>query len=126
MNTKIVRHDQSDLLVVGSGSLLALSTNWYWLIPTAVTAVILTSWWMVRQALHDPPLIYRILNQIHGIIGLLVGLKAIFGLLEISQIRSPQWWSLRFGVLQDPDLIFAESMMRSVRLFGKTGRMKIQ
>ena len=120
LNTKIVRHDQSDLLVVGSGSLLALSTTWYWLIPTAVTAVILTSWWMVRKTLHDPPLIYRILNQIHGIIGLLVGLKAIFGLVEISQIRSPQWWSLRFGVMQDPDLIFAESMMRSVRLFGKT------
>ena len=120
LNTKIVRHDQSDLFVVGSGSLLALSTTWYWLIPTAVTAVILTSWWMVRKTLHDPPLIYRILNQIHGIIGLLVGLKAISGLVEISQIRSPKWWSLRFGVMQDPDLIFAESMMRSVRLFGKT------
>ena len=120
LNTKIVRHDQSDLIVVGSGSLLALSTTWYWLIPTAVTAVILTSWWMVRKTLHDPPLTHRILNQIHGVIGLLVGLKAIFGLVEVSQIRSPQWWSLRFGVMQDPDLIFAESMMRSVRLFGKT------
>lgn len=120
LNAKIVRHDQSDLLVVGSGSLLALSTSWYWLIPTAVAAVLLTSWWMVRKTLHDPPFTHRILNHIHGIIGFLVGLKAIFGLAEISQIRSPQWWSLRFGVMQDPDLIFAESMMRSVRLFGKT------
>ena len=43
------QNDNNEILVIISGTIIALSTFWYWLIPTALALGVLTAWLTLRK-----------------------------------------------------------------------------
>ena len=110
--------NSNDLLLICSGTLIALSTSWYWLISTAFAFF----FWVVLRHLRES-------NRASGFkqsklqcvlvaAAIVMSVKSALHLSSLAEIRNPLWWNLRYGVSQDPDLIFFESMMQSVKNFG--------
>ena len=46
--------------------------------------------------------------------------NALLVLSSLERIRNPVWWVWRFAKIQDPDVLFAESMMHSVGMYGNS------
>ncbi|MCX6537096.1 MAG: hypothetical protein NT119_11200, partial [Actinobacteria bacterium] len=110
-----------DLTLIFSGTLIALSTSWYWLITTAIAVFL----WVILQFLRDSNRRNLAPNSKWQAILVLgaasMSVRALYDLSSLSEIRNPLWWNLRFGVLQDPDGVFYESMMNSTRYLGNQG-----
>ncbi len=108
------------LLVIFCGTLVALSTSWYWLIPTALVCTGAIVWLLLRETVRSfgakTYLVYRVALLLLGY----YALQVLIDLTRVETIRNPNWWSLRFGVLQDPDVVFNESMINSVQKFGSS------
>ena len=112
--------DFNEIFVVISGTVIALSTSWYWLIPTAVAISVLTAWAILR---NTSPVLTKKQNlfvNVFGLVGLALATNALLGLSSLEKIRNPLWWSWRFAKIQDPDVLFGESMMHSVGMFGNS------
>ncbi|NDF84218.1 MAG: hypothetical protein EB144_03990, partial [Actinobacteria bacterium] len=114
----INRNPRFELLVICCGTLVALSTSWYWLVPTALVSTGFVAWLLLREnfaALGAKS--YWAYKAILIPLGY-YAVRALLNLTHVETIRNPNWWSLRFGVLQDPDVVFNESMINSVQRFG--------
>lgn len=116
----LLHHDRPmfQLLVVISGTLFALSTSWFWLVPTAlIFAGILVVFESFKIFLTRAKLV----QSIRFFLILLLtffGIRTVLNLARVEEIRNPVWWSLRFGLIEDADLVFNESMINSVATFG--------
>ena len=110
--------NSNDVLLICSGTLIALSTSWYWLISTAFAFF----FWVVLRHLRES-------NRASGFkqskfqcvlvaAAIVMSVKSALHLSSLAEIRNPLWWNLRYGVSQDPDLIFFESMMQSAKNLG--------
>lgn len=114
----INRNPRFELLVICCGTLVALSTSWYWLVPTALVSTGFVAWLLLREnfaALGAKSYwAYKVILIPLGY----YAVRALLNLTHVETIRNPNWWSLRFGVLQDPDVVFNESMINSVQRFG--------
>ena len=108
------------LLVIFCGTLVALSTSWYWLIPTALVCTGAIVWLLLRETVRSfgakTYLVYKAALLPLGY----CAIQVLVDLMRVETIRNPNWWSLRFGVLQDPDVVFNESMINSVQKFGSS------
>ncbi len=108
------------LLVIFCGTLVALSTSWYWLIPTALVCTGAIVWLLLRETVRSfgakSYLVYKVALLPLGF----YALQVLIDLTRVETIRNPNWWSLRFGVLQDPDVVFNESMINSVQKYGSS------
>ena len=108
------------LLVIFCGTLVALSTSWYWLIPTALVCTGAIVWLLLRETVRSfgakTYLVYKVAWLPLGY----YAIQVLIDLTRVETIRNPNWWSLRFGVLQDPDVVFNESMINSVQKFGSS------
>ncbi|MSZ67822.1 MAG: hypothetical protein F2712_04040, partial [Actinobacteria bacterium] len=115
----LVKNENSnDIFLICSGTLIALSTSWYWLISTAFAFF----FWVVLRHLRES-------NRAAGFkqskfqcvlvaAAIVMSVKSALHLSSLAEIRNPLWWNLRYGVSQDPDLIFFESMMQSAKNLG--------
>lgn len=113
----------NELFLLFSGTLIALSTSWYWLISCAVAVflwVVLHYW---RASNRESGASNSKRQSVLLVAAGLVSIRAVSDLSSLAEIRHPLWWNLRFGVLQDPDLIFAESMVNSTKNFGNQGNI---
>ena len=113
-------HGFNELFILFSGTLIALSTSWYWLIPTALASGVLTTWAVLHSRWIVSSKAERYLVHVVGGIGLTLSVYALSTLNSLEKIRNPVWWSWRFAKIQDPDVLFGESMMHSVGLFGNS------
>lgn len=113
-------NDVSEILIIVSGTLIALSTSWYWLIPTAVAISFLTMWAILRINKESVTSKHKLFINLVGTVGVILLARAMPGLNALENIRNPVWWSWRFAKIQDPDVLFIESMMHSVGMFGNT------
>ena len=108
------------LSVIFCGTLVALSTSWYWLIPTALVCTGAIVWLLLRETVRSfgakTFLVYKVALLPLGY----YAIQVLIDLTRVETIRNPYWWSLRFGVLQDPDVVFNESMINSVQKFGSS------
>ena len=52
------------------------------------------------------------------VVGLVLLANALLVLSSLERIRNPVWWVWRFAKIQDPDVLFSESMMHSVGMYG--------
>ena len=105
------------LVVLATGTLIALSNSWYWLIPSSLVLLSLVAWFVGRESLSKHPRGARFWNL--AIVPISVfGFVALQKLTEVETIRNQLWWSLRKAVNEDPDLVFNESMINSVSRFG--------
>ncbi len=109
-----------EIFILFSGTLIALSTSWYWLIPTALASGLLTAWAVMRRSWSVRSREERYLVHVVGVVGLILSIYALSVLNSLEKIRNPVWWSWRFAKIQDPDVVFGESMMHSVGLFGNS------
>lgn len=107
-----------ELSVIFCGTLIALSTSWYWLVPTALVCTGFVTWLLLRENFKSlgvkAYMLYRAMLVPLGY----WGIQVLLDLTRVETIRNSNWWSLRFGVLQDPDVVFNESMINSVQKFG--------
>ena len=108
----------NDVFILISGTLIALSTSWYWLVPTALASGVLTTWVLLRSSWGFRSRGQRYLINAVGGVGSALLIYAIIILNSLEKIRNPVWWSWRYAKIQDPDVLFGESMMHSVGLFG--------
>lgn len=123
INNSSLSHDKSlrslnEICIIFSGTLIALSTSWYWLIPTAVAMSVLTTWAILRSNQRVQTRAQQVLLNLFGAVGFALSLNALYGLTSLEKIRNPVWWVWRFAKIQDPDVLFGESMMHSVGMFG--------
>jgi hypothetical protein len=106
------------LLVIFCGTLVALSTSWYWLIPTALVCTGAIVWLLLRETIRSfgakSYLVYKVALLPLGF----YALQVLIDLTRVETIRNPNWWSLRLGIYEDPDLIFNESLIQSIQKFG--------
>ena len=114
------KRNLTEIYILVSGTLIALSTSWYWLIPTALASGVLTTWAILRSNWLARSRRERYLIHVVGIVGLALSIYALNILNSLENIRNPVWWSWRFAKIQDPDVLFGESMMHSVGLFGNS------
>ena len=114
------KSDYHEILVVISGTVIALSTFWYWLIPTALALGALTAWSILRKLKLSFSRTQNYVVNLVGVVGLVLMTNALLVLNSLERIRNPVWWVWRFAKIQDPDVLFAESMMHSVGLYGNT------
>ncbi|MTA65707.1 MAG: hypothetical protein F2517_04030 [Actinobacteria bacterium] len=114
------KRNLTEIYILVSGTLIALSTSWYWLIPTALASSVLTTWAILRSNWLARSRRERYLIHVVGIAGLALSIYALNILNSLENIRNPVWWSWRFAKIQDPDVLFGESMMHSVGLFGNS------
>ena len=114
------KSNSTEIYILVSGTLIALSTSWYWLIPTALASGVLTTWAILRSNWLARSRRERYLIHVVGIVGLALSIYALNILNSLENIRNPVWWSWRFAKIQDPDVLFGESMMHSVGLFGNS------
>jgi len=105
------------LVVLATGTLIALSNSWYWLIPSSLVLLSLVAWFVGRESLSKHPRGARLWNLTIVPISVF-GFVALQKLTEVETIRNQLWWSLRKAVNEDPDLVFNESMINSVSRFG--------
>ena len=110
----------NEIFVLVSGTLIALSTSWYWLIPTAVAMSTLTTWALLQANSRILTSTQNRFVSVVGLVGVALSVVALFGLASLERIRNPLWWIWRSAKMQDPDVVFGESMMHSVGLFGKS------
>ena len=108
----------NDLFLIFSGTLIALSTSWYWLVSTAVAVFLCSVLHFLRVSNRSAGLSQSNWQGLLAIAAVAMSVRAILHLSALAEIRNPLWWNLRFGVMQDPDAIFAESMVNSMRNFG--------
>ncbi len=115
---RIQLQNSTDMLLICSGTLLALSISWYWLVSTAVAVF----FWVVLRFLRESN---RAVGVSHSkfqavllVAAVVMSVRSLQHLSSLTEIRNPLWWNLRHGVMQDPDLIFFESMMQSARNLG--------
>ena len=114
------KRNLTEIYILVSGTLIALSTSWYWLIPTALASGVLTTWALLRSTWIARSRRERYLIHVVGIVGLALSIYALNILNSLEKIRNSVWWSWRFAKIQDPDVLFGESMMHSVGLFGNS------
>ena len=114
------KNDYHELFVVISGTVIALSTFWYWLIPTALALGTLTAWAVLRKLRLSFSKTQNFVVNLVGVVGLVLMTNALLVLNSLERIRNPVWWVWRFAKIQDPDVLFAESMMHSVGLYGNS------
>lgn len=110
----------NEIFVIISGTIIALSTFWYWLIPTAMASGTLTTLHILR---NNKTILSKTQNYIVyfvGVAGLFMLANALRILNSLERIRNPVWWVWRFAKIQDPDVLFGESMMHSVGLYGNS------
>ena len=113
----------ADTGVIFAATLIALSTSWYWLISTAVSVLLWAIFFRLRQH-RTSSSFFKSKSHIALLISaLIISIRALKHLSLLDQIRNPLWWNLRFGVMQDPDQIFYESMVNSTRLLGNQGNI---
>ena len=110
----------SEILVIISGTVIALSTFWYWLIPTALALGTLTAWFILRKFKMIFSKKQNYFVDFIGIVGLFLSVNSLWVLNSLEKIRNPVWWVWRFAKIQDPDVLFGESMMHSVGLYGNS------
>ena len=113
----------SDLLLIFSGTLIALSTSWYWLVSTAIAVFLWTVLHYLRESNRSADVSQSKWQAVIALAALAMSVRAVLHLSALAEIRNPLWWNLRFGVMQDPDMIFAESMVNSTRNFGYQGNI---
>ena len=113
-------NERNDIFIVISGTVIALSTFWYWLIPTAFALGTLTTWSMLRKLKMSFSKKQNYVVNLVGVVGLVFLANALLVLNSLEKIRNPVWWVWRFAKIQDPDVLFNESMMHSVGLFGNS------
>lgn len=111
-------NDNNQILVIISGTVIALSTFWYWLIPVALASGTLTAWLILRKFELDISKKQNYIIDFVGVVGLVLLANALLVLSSLEKIRNPVWWVWRFAKIQDPDVSFGESMMHSVGLYG--------
>lgn len=114
------KNDFHEIFVVISGTVIALSTFWYWLIPTALALGTLTAWSILRKLKLSFSKTQNYMVNLIGVVGLVLMTNALLVLNSLERIRNPVWWVWRFAKIQDPDVLFAESMMHSVGLYGNS------
>ena len=112
-----------DLLLIISGTLIALSAAWYWLVSTAVAVFLWTVLRYLRESNRSAGVSQSKWQTVIALAAVGMSVRAVLHLSALTEIRNPLWWNLRFGVLQDPDTIFAESMVNSTRYFGYQGNI---
>lgn len=111
-------HTPNDLLFVFSGTLIALSTSWYWLVSTAIAIFLWTVWHFLRVSNRSAGLSKTKWQGLLVVAAVAMSIRALIHLSELTEIRNSLWWNLRYGVMQDPDSIFHESMVQSTTNFG--------
>lgn len=114
------KSDYHEIFVVISGTVIALSTFWYWLIPTALALGTLTAWAVLRKLRLSFSKTQNYVVNLVGVVGLVLMTNALLVLNSLERIRNSVWWVWRFAKIQDPDVLFAESMMHSVGLYGNS------
>ena len=114
------QNDNNEILVIISGTIIALSTFWYWLIPTALALGTLTAWLILRKLKLSFSKKQNYVVKLVGVVGLVLLTYALLVLNSLERIRNPVWWVWRSAKIQDPDVLFAESMMHSVGLYGNS------
>jgi hypothetical protein len=106
------------LSVIFCGTLVALSTSWYWLIPTALVCTGAIVWLLLRETVRSigakTYIVYKAALLPLGY----YTFQVLIDLTRIETIRNSNWWSLRRGIYEDPDLIFNESLIQSIQKFG--------
>lgn len=107
-----------DLLLVFSGTLIALSTSWYWLVSTAIAVFLWTILHYLRESNRSADLSQSKWQSVLALSAGAMSVRAVLHLSSLTEIRNPLWWNLRYGVMQDPDTIFVESMVQSTKNFG--------
>ena len=113
----------ADAGIIFAATMIALSISWYWLISTAVSVLVWAIFFRLRKYRMTSGF-YRSKSHIALLISALIfSVRALKHLLSLDLIRNPLWWNLRFGVMQDPDQIFYESMVNSTRLLGNQGNI---
>ncbi len=113
-------NERNDIFIVISGTVIALSTFWYWLIPIALALGTLTTWSILRKHKVSFSKRQNYAVNLVGVVGLVLLANALLVLNSLERIRNPVWWVWRFAKIQDPDVLFSESMMHSVGLFGNS------
>ena len=108
----------NEIYIIITGTIIALSTSWYWLIPTALAALSGTIWALLRENRSNRTKSKVILSRLIGLSSIFLITRAAIVLNALEDVRNPLWWSYRYAKIQDPDVVFVESMMRSVRLLG--------
>ena len=108
----------NEIYIIITGTIIALSTSWYWLIPTALAALSGTIWALLRENKSNRAKSNIIFSRLLGLFSIFLIARAAIVLNSLENVRNPLWWSYRFAKIQDPDVVFVESMMRSVRLLG--------
>ena len=113
----------NDLWLVFSGTLIALSTSWYWLVSTAIAVFLWTMLHYLRKTNRSVGVSQSKWQAVIALAAVAMSIRAVLHLSSLTEIRNPLWWNLRFGVMQDPDIIFAESMVNSTGHFGYQGNI---
>jgi hypothetical protein len=112
--------DNTDIYVIISGTVIALSIFWYWLIPTALALGVLTAWLSLRKLKLSYTKKQNYIINFLGLVGLVLLANALLVLSSLERIRNPVWWVWRFATIQDPDVLFGESMMHSAGMYGNS------
>ena len=118
LNVNKSQNDNNEILVIISGTMIALSTFWYWLIPTALALGVLTACLTLRKLKISFTKKQSYIINFSGVVGLVLLANALLVLNSLERIRNPVWWVWRFAKIQDPDVLFGESMMHSVGMYG--------
>ena len=108
----------NELFMVFSGTLIALSTSWYWLVSTAIAVFLWTILLYLRESNRSAGVSQSKWQVALALSAVAMSVRAVLHLSTLSEIRNPLWWNLRYGVMQDPDSIFFESMVQSTKNFG--------
>ena len=108
----------NDLLLIFSGTLIALSTSWYWLVSTAIAVFLWTVLHHLRVTNRSAGVSQSKWQTVLALSAVAMSVRAALHLSTLTEIRNPLWWNLRYGVMQDPDSIFFESMVQSTKNFG--------
>ena len=115
--------NSNDMLLICSGTLIALSTAWYWLVSTAVAVFIWVVLRYLRGSNRSLGLPQSKFQTVLFVAAVVMSFRALHELSSLSEIRNSLWWNLRYGVMQDQDSIFFESMMQSTRNLGGGGNI---
>ena len=108
----------NDLWLVFSGTLIALSTSWYWLVSTAIAVFLWTVLHYLRESNRSAGVSQSKWHTLLALSAVAMSVRAVLHLSSLTEIRNPLWWNLRYGTMQDPDSIFFESMVQSTKNFG--------
>ena len=108
----------NDMLLICSGTLIALSTAWYWLVSTAVAVFLWVVLRYLRGSNRARGFSHSKFQSVLFVAAVVMSFRALHDLSSLSELRNSLWWNLRYGVMQDQDSIFFESMMQSARNLG--------